>query len=98
MQLRMSRRLRTANLTKYITKNASKLKCQVWNCSKKISSLYTDFYSSYDFLQRLKEIEGNEIKEIPLEYCNLNLIPLNTETMKFYDDLKTENKNVWARH
>ncbi|MEI6019873.1 MAG: hypothetical protein WCR21_01990, partial [Bacteroidota bacterium] len=26
----------TAYLTKYVTKNESKLKCQVWNCSEKI--------------------------------------------------------------
>ena len=26
-------------------------KCQVWNCSKSISALYTDFYSEYNFLE-----------------------------------------------
>jgi hypothetical protein len=30
-------------LTKYITKNKGQFECQVWNCSKKISRLYTDF-------------------------------------------------------
>jgi len=30
-------------LTKYVTKNNDEFKCQVRNCSKKVSALYTDF-------------------------------------------------------
>ncbi|MGN6296747.1 MAG: rolling circle replication-associated protein [Ginsengibacter sp.] len=33
-------------ITKYITKNTGQYRCMVWNCSRKISQLYTDFYSN----------------------------------------------------
>ena len=37
-------------VTKYITKNKAQFDCQVWNCSKKVSQLYTDFYSGFRFI------------------------------------------------
>lgn len=87
----------TSYLTKYVTKNKSVFNCQVWNCSKKISALYTDFYSDYSFLEVLKNIEGIEIKEISSEYCNLHLVPLNSTTMPYYEQLKEKNKKQWNK-
>jgi hypothetical protein len=87
----------TSYLTKYVTKNKSVFNCQVWNCSKKISALYTDFYSDYSFLEVLKNIEGIEIKEISHEYCNLHLVPLNSLTMPYYEHLKEKNKKQWNK-
>jgi len=81
-------------LTKYVTKNKSKFNCQVWNCSKKISALYTDFYSSYSFLEQLQKLKGKEIIEIPLEFCNIHLIPIDKTTIRFYDRLEEKNRNV----
>ena len=83
-------------LTKYITKNVAKFKCQVWNCSKKISALYTDFYSDYSFIEQVKRIKGDAIKEISLEYCNLYLIPLDKSTIRLYDKIGVQNKKRWS--
>jgi len=81
-------------LTKYITKNRSKFDCQVWNCSKKVSALYTAFYTDYRFLEELRRLKGDAIKEIPLEYCNLHIIPIDRSTIRFYDRLEVRNKQV----
>lgn len=87
-------------LTKYVSKNSSQFDCQVWNCSKKISRLYTAFYSGFEFirelerLQKLNQLEG-EIKFYPMEYCNVHLIPLNRQTIKFYHVLEEMNRQVW---
>ncbi|SMO77867.1 rolling circle replication-associated protein [Solitalea koreensis] len=81
-------------LTKYITKNSEGFDCQVWNCSKKISALYTDFYSDYSFWENIYKVKKDEIKEIALEYCNLHIIPLDKTTIRFYDRLGRKNKTV----
>ncbi|WP_066616585.1 rolling circle replication-associated protein [Rufibacter roseus] len=81
-------------LTKYVTKNKAEFKCQVWNCSKSISALYTDFYTDYSFLEELHRLKRNEIKEIPLEYCTLHLIPLDKTTIRFYDRLENKNRKT----
>ena len=64
-----------AYLTKYVTKNKAEFKCQVWNCSKDISALYTDFYTGYEFLEELQQLKGSEIKETPwnITRCTLSL-------------------------
>jgi len=87
-------------LTKYVTKNEGKFECQVWNCSKGISRLYTDFYSSIGFLRQLERLEksgqlGGEIKTYAKEYCNIHLIPLNRTTMPFYRCIDEKNKETW---
>ena len=82
-------------ITKYVTKNESLFNCQVWNCSKKISGLYTGFYTDYDFLEQLHIVQP-DIKEVALEYCNLHLIPLNRKTRPFYKRLDEKNKKVWG--
>lgn len=79
-------------LTKYVTKNKAEFKCQVWNCSKSISALYTDFYTDYSFLEGLQRLKKDEIKEVPLEYCTLFQIPLDKNVMKFYGRLERKNR------
>jgi hypothetical protein len=39
-------------LTYYVTKNEGEFKCQIWNCSKKVSWLKTNEYSTTEFLER----------------------------------------------
>lgn len=85
----------TAYLTKYVTKNKSIFYCQVWNCSKKISALYTDFYSDYSFLEKINNIEGIKITEVSSDFCNLHFIPLNEKTMPSYELLKNRNIKSW---
>ncbi len=87
-------------ITKYITKNAGEFRCMIWNCSRKISQLYTDFYSDLDFLTRLEKLEekellGGKIKTYKQEHCNIHLIPLNNITTRLYDKIDEQNKIVW---
>jgi hypothetical protein len=87
-------------LTKYVTKNVSEFDCQVWNCSKKISRLYTDFYSGVSFIRTLERLQeenllGGEIKTFKQDYCDVKLVPLNHTTMPFYDKIQQENKTNW---
>jgi hypothetical protein len=87
-------------LTKYVTKNSSQFNCQVWNCSLKISKLYTDFFTTNDFLEHFKILEkanllGGKIKTYLEEYYRVDLIPLNQTTMNFYIRLYEKNKNIW---
>jgi len=101
------KRIRSSNikglvkyLTKYITKNKGKFGCQVWNCSKKISWLYTSFYSDLEFIKELERLEaagqlGGKIQVFPKEFCNVNLIPLNRVTMNFYNRIDERNRVVW---
>ena len=71
----------TCYLTKYVTKNTSKLKCQIWNCSKKVSALFTDFYSDISFLEQIKQNPKVQIKEQKLEFCKISFIPININTL-----------------
>lgn len=87
-------------LTKYVTKNSSQFACQVWNCSKKISRLYTDSYSGMEFIHEFERLEaagqlGGTIKKFKMEYCNVNIIPLNRTTINFYGKIDNANKRLW---
>jgi hypothetical protein len=87
-------------LTKYVTKNASQFSCQVWNCSKGVSELYTDFYSGIEFLRELERLQdagqlGGELKIIFKEWCNIHLVPLNRTTLPFYSKINEKNKTIW---
>lgn len=81
-------------LTKYISKNKDEFNCQVWNCSKKISQLYTDFYTNADFLDNAYKLEGDNIYETYSERCTIHFIPLNQKSIKFYIKLDERNKEV----
>lgn len=81
-------------LTKYVTKNKAEFNCQVWNCSKKVSQLYTGFYSSMNFLDQLRRVKGYDIKEVSKEYCTLHFIPFDKTTFRFYDELKRVNNDM----
>jgi hypothetical protein len=81
-------------LTKYISKNTDEFKCQVWNCSKKISQLYTDFYTNADFLDNAYKLEGDKIHETYSERCTLHFIPLNQQSLKLYHSLDEKNKAI----
>jgi hypothetical protein len=87
-------------LTKYVTKNDGKFGCQVWNCSKKISRLYTCFYSGIQIINKFERLQeqgllDGEIKTYKQEYCNVNVIPLNKLVMKFYEPIEDKNKELW---
>lgn len=87
-------------ITKYITKNAGQYRCMVWNCSRKISQLYTDFYSEMNFLTQLEKLEqanqlGGKIKTYKQEHCDIYTIPLNNTTSRLYNKIDEQNKIVW---
>jgi len=87
-------------ITKYITKNVGQYRCMVWNCSRKISQLYTDFYSDMNFLTQLEKLEqadqlGGKIKTYKQDHCSVYLIPLNNITNRLYDRIDEQNKIVW---
>jgi hypothetical protein len=87
-------------LTKYVTKNESKFECQVWNCSKKISRLYTCFYSGINFIRHLEKLEesgqlGGEMKVYTKDFCNVCIIPLNRLTINLYNRIDEKNKTTW---
>jgi hypothetical protein len=88
-------------LTKYVTKNDSKFGCQVWNCSKKISRLYTCFYSGIQIIKKFERLQeqgllDGEIKTYKQDFCNINIIPLNKLVMRFYDPIAKKNKEGWS--
>jgi hypothetical protein len=87
-------------LTKYLTKEESKFECQVWNCLKKISRLYTCFYSGINFINHLRNLEetnqlGGKLKTYQKEYCNLCIVPLNRITVNLYSKIDEKNREIW---
>ncbi|MFH4963884.1 hypothetical protein V8G69_02690 [Gaetbulibacter sp. M235] len=82
-------------VTKYVTKNNAKFKCQVWNCSKLVSKLFTDFYTTTEFTDQfkrmnavLKELDNND-KNSPV--INVKMIDLNRNTLPMYKRLDDKN-------
>jgi hypothetical protein len=43
-------------VTKYVTKNDDNFKCQVWYCSKRVSELYTAFYTTTELTDQFKKM------------------------------------------
>lgn len=89
-------------LTKYITKNKSQFTCQVWNCSKKISRLYTSFNSGNSFIENVEKLEkanqlGGKLTYYKKEYCNVCVIPLNRITTNLYNKIDEKNREVWKQ-
>lgn len=85
-------------VTKYVTKNNAKFKCQVWNCSKKISELYTDFYTNEEFTDQFKRLNAisKEFtdKDPKNPVVNVKMIDLNRQTIPLYKRLDDKNINI----
>lgn len=90
-------------LTYYVTKNEGEFKCQIWNCSKKISRLKTNIYSDMSFLKQVDAMEkanllNGERKVYQNEYCSIHTIPLNKNTLKLYSRIDEANKAMWFQN
>lgn len=84
-------------VTKYVTKNDAKFNCQVWNCSKRVSELYTDFYTTTEFTDQFKRLNAVlkefEVKDhIERPFLNVKMIDLNRKTLPLYKRLDDKNK------
>ncbi len=84
-------------VTKYVTKNDAKFKCQIWNCSKRVSELYTDFYTTTEFTDQFKRLNAVlkefEVKDhIDRPFLNVKMIDLNRKTLPLYKRLDDKNK------
>lgn len=85
-------------VTKYVTKNNAKFKCQVWNCSKRVSELYTDFYTTVEFTEQFKRMgavlkeSANKDKDSPV--IDVKMINLNRNTLPMYKRLDDKNKEL----
>lgn len=84
-------------VTKYVTKNNAKFKCQVWNCSKRVSELYTDFYTTEEYLENFKRLNAIfkefEVKDhIDQPFLQIKMIDLNRKTLPLYKRLDDKNK------
>jgi hypothetical protein len=89
-------------LTYYVTKNEGAFNCQIWNCSKKVSWLKTNLYEDVNFLRRVEALEkanllGGERKIYVQEYCSVHTIPLNKITLRLYDKIDRDNKEIWNK-
>lgn len=84
-------------VTKYVTKNNDKFKCQVWNCSRQVSELYTDFYTDSSFVDEFKKLDA-VLKEFEVKdhsnrmIINVKMINLNRLTLPLYKRLDDKNK------
>ncbi|WP_029034235.1 rolling circle replication-associated protein [Salinimicrobium terrae] len=86
-------------VTKYVTKNDAKFKCQVWNCSKRVSELYTDFYTTTEFTDQFKRLNAVlkefEVKDhIERPFLNVKMIDLNRKTLPLYRRLDEKNRKI----
>ncbi|UOB19371.1 hypothetical protein MQE35_08740 [Abyssalbus ytuae] len=85
-------------VTKYVTKNDAKFKCQVWNCSKRVSELYTDFYTTTEFTDQFKRMNAvlKEIKNTDRKspVVNVKMIDLNRNTLPMYKRLDVMNSKI----
>ncbi|QZK91571.1 hypothetical protein K5V07_14100 [Flavobacterium sp. CHNK8] len=86
-------------ITKYVTKNNDKFKCQVWNCSRQVSELYTDFYTDSSFVDEFKKLDA-VLKEFEVKdhsnrmIINIKMINLNRQTLPLYKRLDEKNKAI----
>jgi hypothetical protein len=89
-------------LTSYVTKNESQFGCQMWNCSKKVSELYTHFTDDIGFIGKIESLErlkllGGERKIYQEEFYAVHTIPLNRITMNLYNRLDDGNRANWSK-
>lgn len=89
----------TSYVTKYVTKNNAKFNCQVWNCSKKVSLLYTDFYTGEDFIENFKKL--NAIKKTfeqrdhrNRKFLDVKIVDVNKKTLPLYIKLDRKNEEI----
>ncbi len=85
-------------VTKYVTKNESQFRFQPWNCSKKISQLYTSYYSDFSIIKQLEKLEEEDfikIKRHKEDFCNILIYPYNKTTNHFCDKVHEKNKSIW---
>jgi hypothetical protein len=87
-------------LTHYVTKNDGEFRCQIWNCSKKVSRLYTEFYDSMAFIKKVEKLEelkllGAERKVYVNDFAATHVIPLNKITLNLYSSIDERNQQVW---
>jgi hypothetical protein len=87
-------------LVTYVTKNQGEFLCQIWNCSKKVSWLKTNYYSDITFLFKVEALEkanllGGERKIYQEEYHTIHTIPLNKLTLKLYQKIDEANRIIW---
>lgn len=86
-------------VTKYVTKNNDKFRCQVWNCSRQVSELYTDFYTDSSFVDEFKKLDA-VLKEFEVKdhsnrmIINVKMINLNRQTLPLYKRLDEKNKAI----
>ena len=68
------------------------------NSSNKILIiLYTDFYSGFNFIKRMKVLVKQPLKMISHEHCTSVYIPYNESTAKEYECLEVVNKKNWNK-
>jgi len=87
-------------LTYYVTKNEGQFRCQIWNCSKKVSWLKTNMYEDISFLKKVEALEkanllGGERKIYKEEYYAVHTIPLNRITLNLYGKIDKVNQEMW---
>jgi len=74
------------------------LKCQVWNCSRKVSELYTDFYTNTEFTDQFIKLNAVTKEYIDKDFkspvINVKMIDLNRQTMPLYKRLDDKNKSL----
>jgi len=69
----------------------------LWNCSKRISGLYTDFYTSTEYTEQFERL-GSVNKEFDIKdelgkhAVNIKMINLDRKTLFLYRRLDEKNK------
>lgn len=86
-------------VTKYISKNDGKFKSQVWNCSRKVSELYTDFYTDEEYTEQFKKLNAvvktfEVLDDRKNRVLDVKMINLNRQTLPLYKRLDDKNINV----
>lgn len=78
-------------------------KRQVWNCSKRVSEFYTDFYfyTTTEFTDQFKRLNAVlkkfEVKDhVERTFLKVQMIDLNRNTLPFYRRL--DDKNSVQKH
>ena len=84
--------------TQYVTRNNNE--SPVWNCPKKVSELYTDFYTNEGFVAQFEPLNAIE-KNYELrddngrKFLDVKLINLNRHTLPLYKRLDEKNKEIF---